>query len=282
MLLLTLLASCTGQGWKRVSERDMRRMLPEFAMLSTGMEQRGTPDSIRQATYEAFLSDYGYTLTDWDSSMRWYAVEQLDLLHDIYRQATDSLARLEAQLQGRQDSVVTYQEYIRKRYEGQLDSLNMLREGERVYFPGELINRSFTFTPSSPYSEGQILNLSTSVQGLQPADSVLMLELCMQTSDSLLVRSSLRVFPHQGNTRLTMGVPTGKSVVRVFGSLRGVLPRRTSMPFVLCDSLRLIRLPSGNAGLPTTESPEANAIPQADSTAQPVSESVPEAEDQEL
>lgn len=215
-------------------------MLPKFSLLSARLEQTYAPDSTRQASYAAFCAAYGYTLEDWDSTLYWYSIHELDLLHDMYRQATDTLAGLERQLQARQDSVTTRQEHMRLRREGQLEGVNLLTEGERVYCSGQLINRTFVLHPSVPYTAGRALTLSARLYGLDAEMQAPELELCLYGEDSTVMRRSIPFRPRGEETVVSLIIPESKRVVSVSGSLRGQIPAEPEGRAILCDSIKLV------------------------------------------
>lgn len=241
--LYLLLSGCSEQSYRRLSEDELRRLLPGFTILSATMDYEYTADSVRRAAYEQFFEREGYTLADWDSTMGWYASHRLELLLDIYKQSGDSLTRLQSLLQLRQDSVSKQEEYERMLRGGVLDSVNLLRLGVATYLPGELVNQSFALTPTTPYDSTSRVTLSIQGYGL-PSDSLppLRLDLRLYLSDSTMRQISAPVLRH-GISSVSLVVPDGLHAWRLSGFVRGVLPDSLPGGYLLLDSLRLVRTP---------------------------------------
>lgn len=239
---------CSDSNWSKIDTDEVRELMPKMALLSASFDLDNTPDSIRQATYRALLGEHGYTIRDWDSTLAWYAGYDIDVLNDIYRQVADSLSRLQAYLQARQDSIYRHEEWLNNRRGGTLDSINLLSIGTTPLHAGELINRPFAFFPSSPYDSSHELTLSTRLYGLPQLDTISALELELRLhfvdSTSLVARQQIRT---SGRHAITMTIPEGKTVRRVSGHLRGVVPSQLRGGFIFTDSLRLVRLPRSMA-----------------------------------
>lgn len=251
-----LLASCSGRDWRKVSPSDVRQILPAMTMLSVSLEYDNVPDSIRQANYRSLLGEHGYSLTDWDSSMAWYAANEIDLFYDFYRAALDDVTKLQTQLHKRQDSIHTREEFVRNRLGANLDSINLLSLGYEYYHRNQLINRSFSIVPTTPYLNGWIVRLSTNLYTTSAEDSIAYgtLSLQLHLSDSTILAASTPV--HSGGAHsVVLSIPQGKQAVRVSGFLRGVTHAER---YILCDSLRLVRL----QGDPSAENSAAAAITQ--------------------
>lgn len=243
------MVSCSHDGWERIPAKEVRRLLPSYAMLSSSLQSQGLPDSVRAAAYRQFFADEGYTLADWDSSMRWYATHDMPLYHDFFRLASDSLSHLVGKLQAQQDSISRQTERTSRRMGYTLDSVNLLRLGVERYLSGELINQSFSFVPSTPYS-GVRVELSTAVYGLPPqGGGLLQLELNLHQQDSTSLTRQL-IIRTPGRHSLSLQTIYGKSVVRVSGRLIGIVPKLQPEAFIWTDSLRLVRYPSADTPPP--------------------------------
>lgn len=236
-------SSCSEQKWELISEREVRRLLPLHAQLSAKMQNQGWADSTKASVYRKFFLEQGYSLRDWDSTMAWYAKNEVLLYHDFYRQATDTINRLLTDLQAVQDSVNRIEEIRSRRTSYILDSVNLLSIGLETYHSGEYINRAFSIAPASAY-EGVEVHLSTGVYGLskEALSKQLELELKFHHIDTTITSRSIQIFK-SGTYDVSMVVPPGKSVTRVSGRLVGLLPQAHPRKRVWCDSLRLIRFP---------------------------------------
>lgn len=238
------LGACSSQGWQRLSDTEIRRLLPDYALLTASLDYLHYPDSTRQRAYDSFFAEHGYTTADWDSSVAWYARHQVNLLSDIYHQVNDSLTRqrdtLQVVLQKWQDQ----QEYAKAKAGYMLDSVNLLNIGECIYRSGELINQSVRFSPNEPYSNVE-LELSTQIFGLRrlvPKDALHM-DLYLTLADTTI--SERYTVDSDGVHKLRLQVPEDKLVRHVRVLLRGALPDTLSR-FIWLDSLRLIRYPLGD------------------------------------
>ena len=101
----SLLCACSGGGWKRIPADKVRQLLPRYALLAAALQDRNVPDSVRATAYKQFLEKEGYTLTDWDSTMAWYAKNNMPLYYDFYRLTSDSLNKEADRLQLKQELI---------------------------------------------------------------------------------------------------------------------------------------------------------------------------------
>lgn len=238
-----IISACSGRSWELIPEDDMRQLLPRYSMLTASLQSRGEADSLRRAAYKAFFAEEGYTLTDWDSSMMWYAKHNIPFYYDLYRKAGDSLVRLTDRLQKRLDSITIVEERSRKLLGYTLDSVNLLKRGSETYKVGELVSNTFSIAPSTPYTGVQV-ELSVVVKGLQKqkAPSELSLELFMYAQDST-VQSKVVNINKSGRYSITLQTLLGKPVIRLTGGVRGVVPRLSGDEYLWLDSLRFVRVP---------------------------------------
>ncbi|MDY3090137.1 MAG: DUF4296 domain-containing protein [Porphyromonas sp.] len=262
---LSLLVGCSSREWTLIGEEDVRRLLPRYALLNAALQNRGEQDSIRQAAYRAFFEEEGYTLADWDSSMLWYAKNDITLYHDFYRLAADSMARSTERVQLRVDSITAAEERMRKLNGAVLDSTNLLSLGLETYRAGEYLNRYFMLTPSTPYTavRGE---LGVGIWGLPKLkkDEALSLELRFHAKDSTTRIERLSI-AKSGFYSVRLVTMEGKDVVRVSGALRGTLPKKLQRGYVLVDSLRFVRTPHDNIPNPKQDSVKSIAAPPAES-----------------
>lgn len=266
LLAVLLFFSCSNRSWDLVSEEDVRRLLPRYAMLSAGLQNRGEADSIRQAAYRQFFEAEGYTLQDWDSSMLWYAKNNMPLYHDYYRLASDSLSRLTEVIQRKVDSIARVEERQRKFRGAILDSVNLLSLGARVALSNQLVNQHFSLQPSSPYM-GVEGTLSVRVSGLPKLSdkNAFRLELRFHEKDSTsrVERISIK---RSGLYKVRLVTIEGKDVVRISGHLRGTIPTLGKQAFVWVDSLRFVRKPHANLPNPKLEKAKADSIKNTPNT----------------
>lgn len=234
---------CERRGWKQIPIKDVRRILPSYTLLMVSLDQHNIPDSQRRAAYESFLSEQGYTLSDWDSSMALYARNELTLLHDIYRTAADSLERSRTVLQTRFERVIARENYDTNRRLGILDSVNLLSIGSRWYKAGDPIHVNFDFSPSSAYDSTYQVELSTTLNSAELLDTLVypFLELRLHFSDSTTLYSSTPLL-HPGRHAVSLSIPSGKKAQKITGALSGRIPTRLWWGVQL-DSLRLVRYP---------------------------------------
>lgn len=266
LLVLLLFFSCTNRSWELVSEDDARHLLPRYALLSAGLQYKGAPDSIRQAAYRQLLEQEGYTLNDWDSSMLWYAKNNMPLYHDFYRLASDSLSKQTELLQKRADSIMREEERERKFQAAILDSANLLRLGSQLAFSGQLVNQSFSLRPSIAYNGVEGV-LSTRILGLPKLSDKesFSLELKFHAQDSTSRFKRIRI-KNSGVYKLRLITMDGKDVVRISGYLRGVTPQLRPGTFVLIDSLRFVRTPHTNIPNPKQVPPTTDNSTSPSST----------------
>lgn len=243
LLGLWSLGACSSREWTLIGEDDVRRLLPEYAILTASLQHRGEPDSLRHAAYRQFFEREGYTIVDWDSSMMWYAKHNMPLYHDYYRLASEDLSRQTEQLQTRVDSITHIQETRRKRLGYMLDSVNLLSLAPQYYFSGEFINRSFSVQPSNHYT-GTEAELSVRIAGLPKLKKGEELELALRfvESDSTARDTSIKI-SQSGQYQVKLITMANKPVLRVAGYLRGTLPKLQAKQYVWLDSLRFVRRP---------------------------------------
>ena len=255
----SLLCACSGGGWKRIPADKVRQLLPRYALLAAALQDRNAPDSVRVTAYKQFLEKEGYTLTDWDSTMAWYAKNNMPLYYDFYRLTSDSLNKEADRLQLKQDSIFRIEELANKRRNYNLDSVNLLSLGTINAGQGDLVNQTFSIAPSPAYT-GAELELSTRVLGLSLSDgkkSPLTLYLQLVQSDSTVSKRSLLI-KKSGTYSVKLKTKAGLSVVRVQGYLQGIVASGLKgKRFIFLDSLRLRRYPSVD---------ESNDVPSSQSS----------------
>lgn len=260
---LLLFFSCSNRSWELIPEEDVRRLLPRYALLSAGLQNRGEADSVRQAAYRRFFEEGGYTLQDWDSSMVWYAKNNIPLYHDFYRLASDSLSKLTEALQKRSDSIVRVEERQRKLMGAVLDSVNLLKLGMEVFGENELINMTFSLQPTTPYTglEGTLTTRIAGLPKLAKRDA-LSLELRFHSKDSTSQIQHLAI-QSSGVYHVRLVTMEGKDVVRISGYLRGIVPKKLPKDgYVFVDSLRFVRLPHSN--IPNPKKSKTDSLPPKD------------------
>lgn len=242
--LLTWLffSSCQKRDWVLLGERDIRQILTDYTVLSAALSTRGEDDSVRHLSYRAFFEQKGYRISDWDSSMMWYAKTNLPLYYDFYRLASEQLSRHVDELQIKQDSISKREDYERNRRNAVLDSINLLNVAPKYYLAGELVNSTFSIRPISPY-QNKKGTLSINISGLP--------KLCKCQAWDFALKfhqqdSSVRI------NRMKINAPgvyhldletsdDNKSTVRISGYLRGIVPPLNNSEFVWIDSLRFVR-----------------------------------------
>lgn len=263
LVMLTIGYGCSRQGWEQIPIKEVRRILPEYTLLAVSLDQRNVPDSQRRAAYEGLLMEQGYTLEDWDSSMAWYARNELMLLHDIYRTTADSMERMQTSLQTRLDAVVQRETYLANRHMGQIDSVNLLSIGSRFYRAGEEIKVDFNFSLSMPYDSTRRVELSTALLGTETLDTLVFpfLELYLHLSDTTTLYASTPL-SQPGRHAVALAIPAGKKAHRISGTVRGRMPSRVWWMMQL-DSLRLVRYPLME-GAPATTTTMDLATPSLD------------------
>lgn len=244
---------CERRSWERIPIDEVRQILPDYTLLVVSLDQRSFPDSQRRAAYESFFEEYGYTLSDWDSSMAWYARNELTLLHDIYRTTADSMERSQVSLQTRFDEVTKRETYENNRRIGVLDSVNLLSIGSHLYKGGDEIKVDFDFTPSMPYDSTRRVELSTTLYGIELLDTLVypFLELRLHFSDTTELYSSTPLL-RAGHHVVSLSIPNGKKARRISGAVRGRMPHSIWWVMQL-DSLRLVRYPIIDGLPPVTQ-----------------------------
>lgn len=250
-----LLSSCSGSAWSKISPEEVRRLLPQYAMLASSMQAQSTPDSLRVASYSKFFEEQGYTLEDWDSTMAWYAKYDMPLYYDFYRLASDSLAKDLSKLEKKMDSVRQVETILAQRSGYVLDSVNLLNIGADAFRSGELINQSFSVSPNIPYSSARV-QLSTYIAGFKQMDKREPLELVLRLSlsDSTSVHRRISI-SKPGYYEVSVNTPSGLQAVRLSGYLRGVAPKENASKFIFVDSLRLQRFSSSEPTISPALSP---------------------------
>ena len=245
-----LFLGCTDRDWRLISEDEVRRLLPRYALLSARLQSYGEPDSIRLSTYQQYFKQEGYSLSDWDSSMMYYVKHNMPLYHDFYRLASDSFMVLSQRLQIKYDDRLKRDEYENGLRGYTLDSVNLLNVSATAYQEGDLVNRCFDFKPAQPYvdTEGE---LSVRLRGILkklPLNKAFRLELAFHAQDSSQQIKTLMI-DKSGDFTLHLSTIPNKPVVRVSGYLRGVC----SQDVLWVDSLRFVRRSSPSAVDGTTD-----------------------------
>lgn len=248
VLGMLLFGACNSKGWKRIDKDELRPLLMKMTLLSSVAQQEYMQDSVRQAEYAALLAAEGYTVTDWDSTIAWYARYDMTLLNDFYRVAYDSLEAMRSRLQVRYDSVSAAEAYRDRLSAFDVDSVDFLRELPRLYVQdGSYLYRRFDITPQTPYDSTHYLIFTTRILGLaELADSIapLRMYVCTHLSDSTTRVDSIDI-RRSGLYRLEASAPDGHRITRCSGFVKGVLPllAKDKKRFIALDSFSLVRMP---------------------------------------
>lgn len=249
LLLLSLLSltSCSSSEgkWRKIGLKDMQTILPRMLLSEALYDQRALPDSVRILGYQTLLAEYGYNLTDWDSSLVWYGRYRIPEYQKFYETATASLTAQQELLQRRVDSLAQIEARERRWLTGQADSVNLLRDSVSYHQLGKYLERSFSLSPEGTYPEGTEVHMVVRLAGLpkQIAGNTLRLQLQLLYADSTARTLELKPL-HNGLNKLSFVLPAGKQLRQARGVLRGVAPRGQGKWFAV-DSFSFARFPGG-------------------------------------
>lgn len=241
-VLFASICSCSDDGWSKLSESQIRSILPELSLLEATASFRDMPDSIRQRLYDNYFDSRGITQSDWDSTMAWYAKHQMVMYEDFYRMASEDMERTRIALQTKKEHVESLEQRELQRLNGQLDSVNLLRDTLLVLNGGDLLNQHWVLRPSTFYQSGTRLTFSFNTQGLQ-SNIALRAELRMHATDSTMLLVQ-KTECSNGETLLSLTIPEGKTVELVTALIRGRLPYKSQGTPVMLHGISIKKYPS--------------------------------------
>lgn len=230
-LSLVGFSACSDNQWTKLSAEEVREILPELSLLESMANFRDMPDSLRQGLYTHYFESRGITQADWDSTMAWYAKNQMVMYENFYRVASEEMEQKRLALQAKRDSISTLEQREIQRRNGQLDSVNLLQDTLLVFHAGELLNKHWKLQPSQPYPSGTRLLFSVHMQGLSAevlSNLKWTAELSMHASDSTILQMSQTNW-HDRGAELSLTVPEGKTVGLVTAYLRGLVPNSKAL-----------------------------------------------------
>ncbi len=243
LLLLSGSIACSNQSWKKVSPEEVRQILPELSLLKAYLNNQNVPDSVRYVTYYAFFKKYSISQTDWDSTMFWYAKNDINLYHNLYSQTDDALRRLQIKLQKKVDAL---DEANRRKYEweqGLLENANLLLDTiyPKYILPPAIVNETFTYEPRIHYDSTVRVSLNLAIDGMSllGQDSLSMTFSLFQ--EGKLDTTAQKTIKRNGAYDLVLS-PKSKGIDSISGSLRGIISQHDGLGFITIDSLSLIRL----------------------------------------
>lgn len=264
---LLLCSACSSPGgWKKIGLKDMQTILPRMLLTEALYDQRGLPDSIRVLGYQTLLGEYGYNLSDWDSSLVWYGRYRIPEYQKLYESATGILTAQQEKLQQRVDSLTRIATRERMWQSAQLDSVNLLPDSVSVHPLGRYLERSFALTPDGTYGAGTEVRLAVRLAGLprQARGGSLRLQLQLLYTDSTAQTVELKAL-HQGLNSLSFVIPAGKQMRQALGVLRGTTPRGRGK-WLAVDSFSFARFPSSGG---MTSPAEEGSFSSVDATEVP-------------
>lgn len=240
LLSLFLLFSCQGKGYKRIAKDQLKDLLVDLYVADGYFVNIYDPeltDSVREAVYADIFSKHGTTRRDYDSTLVWYARNDLNEYIVICQAVREELEQQRLVLDAR---LTAENERLAREFDGtsyQLDSVNLLRhDSARVYWPDmPLLNCPFVIRPGTAYGDSTRLEFVTRVRGLRLRPMARMemgLQLICTDSSSVVLKQKVE----NGLNILTAMVPDSAKVMRVYGYLQG-FPDSTGIiamePFVV-------------------------------------------------
>ncbi len=235
--------ACSNRSWKKLSSDKVREILPELTLLKAYLNTHNVPDSVRYVTYYAFFHKYGVSQTDWDSTMFWYAKNDINLYHNFYSRLDDSIRRLQIKLQKKVDAL---DEAERRQYrweEGILEDSNLLLDTvyPKYMIPPVVINESFIYQPRIRYDSTERVSMNFAIDGMSflAQDSLFMTFSLFQ--EGKLDTTVQQVIRDNGAYSLSLVARKGK-IDSISASVRGCISRSNGLGFISIDSLALIRI----------------------------------------
>ncbi len=244
-LVLTLGSACSNRSWTKLSPSEVREILPELTMLKAYLNNEAVPDSVRYVSYYAFFQKHNITQEDWDSTMYWYAKNDINLYHNFYSRLDDSIRRLQIKLQKKVDALDRAQRIRYQRIDGRLENANLLVDTiyPKFYRRPSCVLDSFLYEPRIPFDTTVCLSMNLDIKGLSPVeqDSLIMsFKLYREGKLDTLVQQTIK---SSGVHQLTLS-PKKNRVDSISASLSGFLSNEVvAGAYVTIDSLSLIRLP---------------------------------------
>ncbi len=244
LLLLTGGMACSNRSWTKLSPDEVREILPELSMLKAYLNTQGIPDSIRYVSYYAFFDKYGITQTDWDSTMFWYAKNDINLYHNFYSRLDDSIRRLQIKLQKKVDEL---DEANRRRYEweeGRLEHTNLLLDTiyPKILLLPTSVCETFIYEPRISYDSLIQISMNLGLSGLSALEQDSLLISFSLFSEGKLDTTELKTIKTNGVHQIILSAKKGR-IDSIRGIVRGTISKSNAQGFVMIDSLSLIRLP---------------------------------------
>ncbi len=250
-VLLFWATSCRDRSWKKLDPELIREILPELSLLKAYLQKHNIPDSTRSVSYYAFFNKYGVTPRDWDSTMYWYAKNDIALYHNFYSHLDDSIRRLQLRLQKQ----VTALDKAEKRYSqweyGRLEGVNLLSDSvyPKLLQAPSLIAESFGYDPKIHFDTTIRLSMDLALSGLSPLqeDSLMMsFALYRQGKIDTIAHKIIR---EDGFHQLILSAKTDR-IDSISGTLVGYVTKSNLLKLIQIDSLSLIRLAKENKDIP--------------------------------
>lgn len=221
-ILLSLFVICffpsCSKTWKKIPPKDMEKILIDMSLTESFFQNNYTPDSIRIRGYSEICRKHGFSMSDWDSSVALYSGKYIETYEKIYKNALDSIVRLQSILQSQKkykDSIVHYQRNI---FDGNIDSVNLLVGKSVVYHRGNAVSFSLRFNP--PYSDKYSIELLIYIGRIGSIidSSKTQIRITMAYSDSTdsIVSIPIR---RTGINALRVNVPKGKALTNINGAV---------------------------------------------------------------
>ncbi len=244
LLLLVGGMACSNRSWTKLSPDEVREILPELSLLKAYMNTQSVPDSVRYVSYYAFFQKHGITQTDWDSTMFWYAKNDINLYHNFYSKLDDSIRRLQIKLQKKVDLL---DDSVRRHYqwvEGRLENANLLLD---TIYPKLLavptyVNETFVYQPRRTYDSLVQISLNLGLSGLNALEQDSLLMSFSLFSEGKLDTTEMKTIKTNGAHQIILSARKGQ-IDSISGSLQGFVSRSNVQGFLTLDSLSLIRLP---------------------------------------
>ncbi len=240
LIFSLLVNSCSKTSWKKLESEEIEVILPELIFLQTYLNERNVADSTRLVTYFAFFDKYGITQTDWDSTMYWYAKNDISLYLNIYYKTGKKLEAKKDKLKKRVkylDSVENHRTLWESKH---LANTNFIVDNHcpmilagRSYF--ELKNH---FIPQGLYTNSDTLQYSLSVYGLsEKQEDSLLMKLAFYYQDVLQDEAQTTI-KKDGSYTLEVK-PYSKEIDSVAGSIEAYLPYNPLRNYLIIDSINL-------------------------------------------
>ncbi len=244
LLLLFGGMACSNRSWTKLSPKEVREILPKLSLLKAYLHTQNVPDSVRYVSYYAFFQKYGITQTDWDSTMYWYAKNDIHLYHNFYSRLDDSIRRLQIKLQKKVDK---QDEAERRRYDwenGRLENANLLVDSlyPKLLFLPSFIKESFVYQPRISYDSLVQISMNLGLSGLSALEQDSLLMSFSLFSEGKLDTTELKTIKTNGTHQIILSAKKGR-IDSIRGSVFGYVSKSNAQGFVTIDSLSLIRLP---------------------------------------